>query len=664
MVLRDLIFALLLPLPPWVGLWIFRRKGRVGLSFGYFLGGILAVLALPWPQLTGKPIPSAQMGGALFGFTLFLQAHREGGQGLRRLLIGIGGSSIFSLAFLVHMNQPLNAMPLFWLTAVAQGLLWLLLSDLGHRLTHGALLHVRVPAVGALALGLGALLHRLIPAAIHIDAPRLSWPAALLAGLLLGLVALQQLTWMRRQGTWVEGRGEALRSALSLLDKTEKPAEPTLSLGLDDRQPMALLDEKGRLMEVNGSFSRAVGFPRHQLRGYLLDALAQGEGHPVWEDLRLQLMQHGCAKSTATLSTTEGGYSMVQIEAVTFDRGMALLWLAQPDPSTLGLRGERGNAPLVEGDASARLLANAMGSILPAVEQILSETKEERTREAAERILLGAQRMGTQRAAAKDEMELEASSALDALMPKIQRMLPPGFRVGHRSGPLTLKTSAAALQKMVTHLVLHARQALRSGDITVVVEHTRLGGRPWALLSVDLDGPPTARPAKELLGLSWLQEAVRAGHGMLELSEDPQGGLWPNVFLPMAQEQVIIDPMPLQNLAVWVVDQDQLVRDALSALVRDQGGSALAFEDLRDMLRNTRQAGPPDVLILERSPQLDRFQKALRSFQREAIPTLVLGSGDALYMSPLGLGLRKVGFLDKPFPSQDFVQSILALLDH
>jgi hypothetical protein len=297
------------------------------------------------------------------------------------------------------------------------------------------------------------------------------------------------------------------------------------------------------------------------------------------------------------------------------------------------------------------------------VEQILAETQEPRTREAAERILLGAHRVGATREVARDEMELEAYSALEALLPKLQRMLPQGFRVGQRTAPLVLRTSAEALQKMATHLILHGRQALKRGELTLVVEPAHLGGRPWALLSLEIDGEIAAQPPKDLLGLSWLQEAVRAGRGMLELSEDPQGGLWPSVFLPVAQEQTILDPQPLRDKRVWIVDQDPLVQDALGNLVRDQGGAPEGFGDLRDMLRHTRQEGPPQLLVLERNPQLERFQKALRGFQREAIPTLVISSGEALFLNPTGLGLRKVGFLDKPFPSQDFIQSLLALLD-
>jgi hypothetical protein len=578
--------------------------------------------------------------------------------------VGVGGASVFVLAFLVHMNQPLRSIPLFWLTAVAQGLLWLTLSDLGQRLTHGRWLQLRVPTVGGLALGVGALLHRAIPSALHIEAPRMPWPAALLAGLLLGLVALQQLLWMRAQGTWVEGRGEALRSALSLLEKTEKPEAPALAYALEARQPMALVDEKGRLMEVNGAFSRVVGLPRHQLRGYALDALAQGEGAAVWEDLRHQLLRHGCAKSAGTLAAADGSYSLAMLEAIAFDRGMALVWVAQPEAETLAIRGDRSASPLLQQEGAGRMLANAMGSLLPAAEQILAETQEPRTREAAERILLVTQRLGASREAARDEEDLDAPAALEALLPRLQRMLPAGFRVGHRTASLTLRTSTDALQKVATHLVLHGRQALKRGELTLVLEPAKLGGRPWALLGLEIDGEIAARPPKELLGLSWLQQSVRAARGMLELSEDPQGGLWPSAFLPVAQEQALLDPMPLKDLRVWIVDQDPLVRDALGNLVRDHGGIAEGFEDLRDMLRQTRHLDLPQLLVLERSPQLERFQKALRGFQREAIPTLVIGSGETLSMSPTGLGLRKVGFLDKPFPSQEFVQSLLALLGH
>ena len=142
MVTADLISALLLPLPPWLGFWIFRRKGRVGLSYGYFLGGILALLALPWAHLTGLPVPAAQLGGALLGFSIFLQAQREGVEGIRRLALGVGGATLFLALLLLRLRLPWQEVGRFWAGAALEALLWLVLSDLAYRWTGGKKLEV------------------------------------------------------------------------------------------------------------------------------------------------------------------------------------------------------------------------------------------------------------------------------------------------------------------------------------------------------------------------------------------------------------------------------------------------------------------------------------------------------------------------------------------
>ena len=654
---ESLLYALLLPLPPWVGFWIFRRKGRVGLSYGYFLGGILSLLVLPWPHLVGIPFPSAHMGGALFGFTLFLQAHREGGQGLRRLGMGIGGASVFALLLMLQLNVPLQGLLAFWATGLAEALLWLLLSDFGYALTRGRWLQLRMPVVGGATTLIGSLLLRPWPD----ELPRMPWAAAGLAGVLLGLVALQQLLWLRANGTWVEGRGDSLRIALSLLDRGEKPEGPALAYVIDASQPMLLVNEKGMVMEANGPLARAVGLPRHQLRGYALDAIIQGEGLPVWEDLRTQLMQHGCGKAGGTLADAEGGWSVVLLEALPFDRNLALVWMAAPEPASLAIRGSRGGPVVVDAPSSSQggALANTLGAILPAAEQILATTQEAPTRAAAERILMAAHKVRPQPEIF--EVELPSTDAMDALTPWFQRMLPSHYRVQHEGADLLLKTSPEAFKKICTHLLLHARQAITQGTLTLTLAQRTLGGRPWALLGIEAQGPKGRTP-RELLGGAWLQEAVRAGRGMLELNQDEDQGLWPSVYLPLVGGLTVVQSDPLVGRRVWIVDQDPGVREALLALVRARGGEAEGFSELKDMLRASRSEPLASVLVLERTPQLLRFHRSLRSFQRDPLPTLVLSQGEALQVSPGSLGLRRLGFLDKPFPSEEFVQSLLALL--
>ena len=660
--LQDLFLALLLPLPPWLGFWIFRRKGRVGMSYGYFLGGILAVLSMPWLHMGLQPFPSAFLGGTLFGFSLFIQVNREGGQGIRRLVFGVGGASIFAWLMTVQVGIESNmTLVHFWGITVAEAGLWMLLSDLGYRFSRGRWLMLRVPLVGGITVLFTKVVCQALPGVV---AP-LSYLASLLAGLLLGLVALQQLSWLRSQGIWVEGRGNALRTALAAMDKDEKPEEPSLLYGIDSHQAILLVNDAGTIVESNGAFSHRVGLPRHEVRGLPLSAMLQGQDVGTWDDLRQQLIQKGQGHTASTLVHREGAFQDVQMEAVAFDRNMALVWIADQQGGTLGLRGEGMGPALLDGDGSAasrRSIVNALGTILPAAEQILGETLEHGTREAAELILLAAQRLAPGSAANPPSgTELPVAKAFEELLPKLQRMVPPLIKIQTRAEPLSLRITADALQRISTHLVLHGRQALSAGTFTLVVELQSLGGRRWALLTLDLNGPHLKHP-RTMLGLPWLQQVVGECRGMLELTQDDQGGLWPQIYLPLAEPEQPLNLSPLLSRYIWIVDQDALVREALENLVIRNGGQAMAFADLRDLLKASREQDPPDVLVLERTPKLERFAKVISGFQREPIPALVMGNGRAQPVSPLRLGLLKVGFIEKPFPSAEFVQSLLALL--
>lgn len=655
---RELLHAILLPLPPWFGFLIFRMKGRVGLSYGYFLGGVLAVLAAPWPAAGNVQLPSAYMGGSLFGFTLFLQAHREGAQGLRRLSMGVGGATIFAAVVGAQLGVSLQSFAIFWAGAVVEGLLWLGLSDLGYRIAGGKYLQLRMPLVGGSAMLLGSLLHHALP----LNSPAMAWWSSLLAGLMLGLVALQQLLWMRGQGTWVEGRGDSVRIALSALEQQSQPESQSLAWGIEAQQAILLVNEKGAVLESNGAFSRLVGMPRHRIRGYELASLFQGQDRSVWEELRQELAREGAGSTQATLVQKDGTFQDVTLEAAAFDRNMALLWVLSPESGSLSLR-TGGGAFLhdrPEG-GSYKELVNALGAIQPATEQILQETKEPRTRHAAELILLAASRLKPDAGHAPLDALLPASEALQALGPKLQRMMPAGIRVDLKSAPLTLQLSAEALERIAGHLVLHGRQALKSGTVILSLEPRILGGRPWALLSLELDGQP-AVAVQDLVGLAWLQDQVGRCRGMLELCQEPGGSLWPQIYLPTQDRSPRPQATPLLARTVWVVDQDPLVREALSQLIRRGGGEVQAFEDLKQLFRASRDVRPPDLLVLELTPRLERFQKAIRAFQREPIPTLVVGDGHGMPLPPLGLGLNRIGFIQKPFDGQDFIQSLLGLL--
>jgi len=655
----DLIAALLLPLPPWLGFWIFRRKGRVGLSYGYFLGGILTVLALPWAHFTGLPLPASQLGAALFGFTLFLQAQREGVQGIRRLALGVGGSTGFLILLLLRLHLPWHETAWLWVGAIIEALLWLLFSDLAYRLAKGRQLEIRMPLVGTAALGMGALTQFFLPA----DVPRLPWPAALLGGMLLGLVALQQLRWLRSRGAWVEGRGEGLRVALSLLDQKPTEAGPSLAIGLEAQQPIWLVDALGRILDSNGPFSLMAGLPRHRLRGYAMDAIFQGGDTAVWEALRSQLLQYGSASVQATQVSEDGTFRHVGLEASTFDRGMALVWISDTAPGSVRLSGGGILAPGGAEDGRRRSV-NALLALSAAVARIRSEAQEGPLKAAVEQIGAAAALLDPSPAPGAPRPALNGEKALAAVLPRIQTILPGGGSIRLEAADLSLEVDADALQRIAMHLALHALEHSSGGQMSLILESVDLGRRTFGLLHVR-EGAGISRKVRKIFGLGWLRQAVLDAGGLLELDEDAQGGIRPRVYLPTAPRAgFVASASPLEGRRIWVVDGDPLAREALVTLVALGGGSAQAFDCLRSLLRDSRGQEPADALVLERTPRLERFHRALRTFQKEPIPTLVLGMGQPLPVNPASLGLRRLGFLEKPFRSEAFLESLLALLHH
>lgn len=648
----DLIAALLLPLPPWLGFWIFRRKGRIGLSYGYFLGGILAVLTLPWSRLAGLPLPAAQLGAALLGFTIFLQAQREGVPGVRRLAVGVGGASLFAGLLLARLRLPWQGVVHFWGGAALEALLWLVLSDLAYRWTRGGKLELRIPLVGAAALGLGALAQGLLPP----EASRLPLLPALLGGLLLGLVALQQLKWLRDQGAWVEGRGQGLRLALALIEK-DRPAElPGLALGLDSHQPMWLVDDRGRILESNGPLSQLVGLPRYRLRGYALDGLFQGGEWPVWATVRTQLLQFGSASVPATQVSEDGTFRAVTVQASAFDRGMALLWLADPAPGTLALRS--GARPESGDEAVRRDRLNALLALGTAVDHLKAEAPAGGLRQAAGRAEEAFRRLDPPR---PPEGPTDGGSVLESLASELGRALPSGAELAIRAETLPLACGPDLLTRLATHLALHAlARGGRASKLVVILEAVDLGGRRYGLLHVEGDGRSTGHP-RELFGQAWLRQAVAEAGGLLELAQDQRGPV-PRIYLPVAGPAEPATDRLLAGRHLTVVDQDPLVRASLVDLVERHGGLASAHEDLSRFLRASRAEAPTDLLVLERTGQLERFQRALRGFQKSPLPTLVVGLGHPLPLDPGSLGLRRLGFLEKPFPPGAFLGAALALL--
>jgi len=258
--------------------------------------------------------------------------------------------------------------------------------------------------------------------------------------------------------------------------------------------------------------------------------------------------------------------------------------------------------------------------------------------------------------------QAEGRAVLARVLARLQRLLPAGTSLDLEATDLSLAMDPEVLERIATHLALHAIEGTRSARLALILEPVHLGRRMFGLLHVRQEAGKPHR-VRTLFGLGWLRQSVMDAGGLLELDQDAQGGIRPRIYLPTATPAPAIDlERALEGRRVWVVDQDPLAREALLSLVQLGGGRGQAFEDLRSLLRSTRGVQQPDVLVLERTTQLERFHRSMRSFQKDPVPTLVMGLGHPLPLNPSSLGLSRLGFLEKPFRPEAFLEAVLALL--
>ena len=214
------------------------------------------------------------------------------------------------------------------------------------------------------------------------------------------------------------------------------------------------------------------------------------------------------------------------------------------------------------------------------MEQILEESWNARTREAAERILVAAQRLvpdGASTGAANRPPPPAGGpghggpdAAPAGMLRAGQQRAPPhprpdpvhgGRRPCSGSPPSWSSTAARAWPG--------APSPWRCTPVT-------LGNRAWALLTLELAG----RPGR--LGGGLPGARLAPGHGARipgHPGDEPRrraGFLWPRIFLPCQSREADPASRCLEGRSVWVIDRDPVVRDALCGLVRGAGGEVQA----------------------------------------------------------------------------------------
>jgi FixJ family two-component response regulator len=117
---------------------------------------------------------------------------------------------------------------------------------------------------------------------------------------------------------------------------------------------------------------------------------------------------------------------------------------------------------------------------------------------------------------------------------------------------------------------------------------------------------------------------------------------------------------------VYIVDDDEFVRDALASLLRSLGLEVRAFSATEEFLAAPRADGP-SCLVLDvrlRGQSGLALQQTLMQPGRAPIPIIFMtGHGD-IAMTVRAMKAGAMDFLSKPFRDQDMIDAVTSALDN
>ena len=115
---------------------------------------------------------------------------------------------------------------------------------------------------------------------------------------------------------------------------------------------------------------------------------------------------------------------------------------------------------------------------------------------------------------------------------------------------------------------------------------------------------------------------------------------------------------------VFVIDDDESIREALKSLIRSVGLSVATFSSAQDFLQSTRPDVPSCLILDVRMPGLSGLdlQRDLAETNIQIPIIFITGHGD-IPMSVRAMKAGAVEFLTKPFRDQDLLDAIQQALE-
>ncbi len=271
--------------------------------------------------------------------------------------------------------------------------------------------------------------------------------------------------------------------------------------------------------------------------------------------------------------------------------------------------------------------------------------------------------------------------------------------VSHLDAPATTTLGdQTLLQSALLNLAVNGRDAMPDGGTltfaTSLLDIDEAGARPEGLepgryirISVTDTGTGmdaatrdhifepffTTKHTGTGMGLATTYGAIRSHHGAIRVTSAPGSGSEFELLLPLVEHRHTVSapvppkPEPRRPSRILVVDDEPVVRDVLSTVLRELGHEVLTFGDGERAVDHYRQRWRDiDLVIFDMvMPKLDGTRLFEQLRQINPAVRALLSSGYALQNDTSNVADAGVlGFLHKPYDIDTVEAKVRAALDH
>ncbi len=253
----------------------------------------------------------------------------------------------------------------------------------------------------------------------------------------------------------------------------------------------------------------------------------------------------------------------------------------------------------------------------------------------------------------------------------------------------SINGDAGELQHVFLNLCVNAKDAMPEGGTLTIstLRETAGGGRGFAVVKIQDTGVgidedsrrrvfepyfTTRNERKNLgMGLYLVQKAVKRHGGFIELESSPGVGTTFSLYFPFTAgvtEPRKEAPLPVpdsKTRTILVVDDEEVVRELLTGLLKQEGYEVFQAEDGKTALAFfEKKTAPVDLIILDMiMPGIKGEEVLARLRDMRVSAGVIISSGFMTEEQRDKLKEHGIdGFLDKPYSDQDALNEVRSVL--